>query len=35
MENNMDYMSDWYLPMDFGNDMPDDATDGDDNFNFD
>lgn len=31
----MDYMSDWYLPMDFGNDMPDDAPDGDDNFNFD
>lgn len=30
-----DYMSDWYLPMDFGNDMPDDEPYGDDNFNFD
>lgn len=29
-----DYMSDWYLPIDFGNDMPDDAPDGDDNYNF-
>ncbi len=31
-----DYMADWYLPpMDFGNDMPEDAPDGDDNYNFD
>ena len=32
--NDNDYMSDWYLPMDFGNDMPDDAPDGDDNYNY-
>lgn len=29
-----DYMADWYLPMDFGNDMPDEVLDGDDNYNF-
>ena len=29
-----DYMSDWYLPIDFGNDIADDAPDGEDNFNF-
>lgn len=28
------YIADWFLPMDFGNDMPDDAQDGDDNYNF-
>lgn len=28
------YMSDWYLHIDFGNDMPDEEPDGDDNFNF-
>lgn len=30
-----DYMADWYLPMDFGNDIPDDAPNCEDNFNFD
>lgn len=30
-----DYMTDWFSPMDFGNDMPDDEPDGDDNYNFD
>ena len=29
-----DYMADWVLPMDFGNDMPDDDPEGDDNYNF-
>lgn len=31
----MDYMEPWHNPMDFGNDMPDDEPDGEDNFNFD
>lgn len=30
-----DYMESWYRPMDFGNDMPDDEPDGEDNYNFD
>lgn len=30
-----EFISDWYLPMDFGNDMPDEEPDGDDNYNFD
>lgn len=30
-----EYISDWYIPMDFGNDLPDEEPDGDDNFNFD
>lgn len=30
----MDYMELWYHSMDFGDDMPDDAPDGEDNFNF-
>ena len=30
-----DYISDWFIPMDFGNDMPEEEPDGDDNFNFD
>lgn len=30
-----DFISDWYLPMDFGNDMPEEVPDGEDNFNFD
>lgn len=30
----MDYMELWYHSMDFGDDMPDDAPDGDDNYNF-
>ena len=29
-----DYISDWFIPMDFGNDMPDEGPDGDDNYNF-
>lgn len=29
-----DYISDWFIPMDFGNDMPDEEPDGDDNYNF-
>lgn len=30
-----DYISDWFIPMDFGNDMPDKEPSGEDNFNFD
>ena len=30
-----DYISDWFIPMDFGNDLPDEDSDGEDNFNFD
>lgn len=30
-----DYISDWFIPMDFGNDLPDEEPDGEDNFNFD
>jgi hypothetical protein len=30
-----DYISDWFIPMDFGNDMPDEEPDSEDNFNFD
>lgn len=29
-----DYISDWFIPMDFGNDMPDEELEGEDNFNF-
>lgn len=29
-----DYISDWYIPMDFGNDLPDEEPDGEDNYNF-
>ena len=29
-----DFISDWYLPMDFGNDAPEEMPDGEDNFNF-
>lgn len=29
-----DYISDWFIPMDFGNDMPDEEPNGEDNFNF-
>ena len=29
------YISDWFIPMDFGNDMPAEEPDGEDNFNFD
>ena len=29
-----DYMELWCHPMDFGNDMPDEVLDGDDNYNF-
>ena len=28
-------ISDWFIPMDFGNDLPDEDQDGEDNFNFD
>lgn len=30
-----DYISDWFIPMDFGNDVPDEEPNGEDNFNFD
>lgn len=30
-----EFISDWFIPMDFGNDMPDEEPDGEDNFNFD
>lgn len=30
-----DYISDWFIPMDFGNDLPDEEPDDEDNFNFD
>ena len=30
-----DYISDWFIPMDFGNDIPDEDPDGEDHFNFD
>lgn len=30
-----EFISDWFIPMDFSNDMPDEAPDGEDNFNFD
>lgn len=30
-----DYISDWFIPMDFGNDMPEEEASGEDNFNFD
>lgn len=29
-----DYISDWFIPMGFGNDMPDEGLDGEDNFRF-
>ena len=29
-----DYISDWYIPMDFGNDLPDEEPDGEDNYNY-
>lgn len=29
-----DFISDWYLPMDFGNDAPEEMPDGEDSFNF-
>lgn len=30
-----DYISDWFIPMDFGNDLPGEEPNGEDNFNFD
>lgn len=30
-----DYISDWFIPMDFGNDMPEEEPSGEYNFNFD
>lgn len=32
---NQVYIADWYLPMDFGYDLPDEESDDEDNFNFD
>lgn len=32
--NSTDYMEAWYHPMDFGNDMPDESPDDEDNYNF-
>ena len=29
-----EFISDWFIPMDFGNDMPDEEPDGEDNFRF-
>ena len=29
-----EFISDWFIPMDFGNDMPDEYPNGEDNFNF-
>lgn len=29
-----DFISDWFIPMDFGNDMPEGAPDNEDNYNF-
>lgn len=29
-----DYISDWFIPMDFGNDLPDEEPDYEDNYNF-
>ena len=29
-----EFISDWFIPMDFGNDMPEGSPDGDDNYNF-
>lgn len=30
-----DYIPDWFIPMDFGNDIPEEGPDGEDNYNFD
>lgn len=30
-----EFISDWFIPMDFWNDSPEEVTDGDDNYNFD
>jgi hypothetical protein len=30
-----EFISDWFIPMDFGNDIPNEESDGEDNFNFD
>lgn len=35
LTNMQDYISDWFIPMDFGNDLPDEEPNGEDNFNFD
>lgn len=29
-----EFISDWFIPMDFGNDLPDEEPDGEDNFRF-
>lgn len=30
-----EYIADWFIPMDFGNDIPDEEPDDEDNYNFD
>lgn len=30
-----EFISDWFIPMDFGNDFPDEEPDKEDNYNFD
>lgn len=32
--NENHYIADWFIPMDFGNDIPDDEPNDEDNFNF-
>lgn len=29
-----EFISDWFIPMDFSNNMPDEESDGEDNFRF-
>lgn len=29
-----EFISDWFIPMDSGNDIPDEESDGEDNFKF-
>ena len=33
--NMEEFISDWFIPMDFGNDAPEEMPDGEENFNFD
>lgn len=30
-----EFISDWFIPMDYGNDLPDDEPISEDNYNFD
>lgn len=32
--NMEEFISDWFIPMDLGNDAPEEMPDGEDNFNF-